>query len=166
MGCGSGANLYLFESEKINTGGIDYSENLLNTAHKVLKSKDLICGEAISMPAAPMYDNCFSNSVFSYFEDEKYALAVLEKMYIKARFSIGILDIHDIEKKEEFIKYREKIVPDYHQRYQNLPKLFYPKSFFEKFADGHCMDIVFKESAMEGYWNNRFVFHCYMYKKV
>lgn len=165
VGCGAGANLFLFEHERIQTGGIDYSEGLLDTAKEVLKTEDLMCGDAVSMPVTPKYDCCFSNSVFSYFQDEEYALQVLEKMYEKANYSIGILDVHDILKKEAFIKYREEIVPDYHERYKNLPKLFYSRELFRKFAADHDMEIVFKESTMAGYWNNQFVFHCFMYKK-
>lgn len=165
VGCGAGANLFLFENEDIRTGGIDYSEGLIGTARQVLKTQDLMCGEAISVSITPKYDSCFSNSVFSYFPDEEYALQVLEKMYEKANYSIGILDVHDIQMKEAFIKYREEIVPDYHERYKNLPKLFYSRQLFEKFAADHDMEIVFRESAMEGYWNNQFVFHCYLYKK-
>lgn len=165
VGCGAGANLFLFEEEQIRTGGIDYSEGLIDTAKQVLKTEDLMCGDAVSMPVMPRYDSCFSNSVFSYFPEEAYALKVLEKMYEKAEYGIGILDIHDIQQKEAFIKYREEIVPDYHERYKNLPKLFYSRELFEKFAKDHNMEIMFQQSAMEGYWNNKFVFHCYMYKK-
>ncbi len=165
VGCGAGANLFLFEGDNIRTGGIDYSEGLISTAKKVLKTDDLVCGEASQVVITPKYDCCFSNSVFSYFANEEYALDVLEKMYQKAKYSIGILDIHDIEMREAFIKYREEIVPDYHERYKNLPKLFYSRELFKKFAENHNMDIIFKESAMKGYWNNQFIFHCYLYKR-
>lgn len=165
VGCGAGASLFLFELDQIRTGGIDYSEGLLETARQVLKTEDLTNGDAVSMPVMPKYDSCISNSVFSYFPDEEYAVNVLENMYEKANYSIGLLDVHDIEKKEAFIKYREEIVPDYHERYKNLPKLFYSRGLFEKFAADHNMEILFQESTMEGYWNNKFVFHCYMYKK-
>ncbi len=165
VGCGAGANLFLFESEQIRTGGIDYSVGLLDTARQVLKTEDLTCGDAVSMPVMPRYDSCLSNSVFSYFQDETYALKVLERMYEKADYSIGILDIHDMQMKEAFINYRKEIMPDYDERYKSLPKLFYSRELFAKFAADHNMDIVFQKSTMEGYWNNRFVFHCYMYKK-
>ena len=46
VGCGSGANLYLYEQQGIQTGGIDYSANLIETAKKVLKTKDLEIGRA------------------------------------------------------------------------------------------------------------------------
>lgn len=165
VGCGSGANLYLFEQDGVHCGGLDYSENLINCAGKVLETKDLICDEASNLPTGIKYDAILSNSVFSYFQDESYAQTVLEKMYEKTNHSIGIIDIHDIDKKEEFLSYRKKSIKDYEERYKNLPKLFYSRNFFLDFAVRHCMDIKFAFSDVNNYWNNDFVFNCYMYKQ-
>ena len=52
-------------------------------------------------------------------------------MYQKTAYSIGVIDIHDIEKREAFFAYRMTISPDYEERYKNLPKLFYKKEFFK-----------------------------------
>lgn len=164
VGCGSGANLFLFEQDGLICGGLDYSETLIASAKKVLKSEDLLCMEAVDIPVAPQYDAVLSNSVFSYFEDEEYASNVLEKMYQKAAYAIGLIDIHDADKEEEFLTYRKAIIPDYEERYKNLPKLFYKKEFFEKFAKDHQMDICFTDSHIKGYWNNEFIFNCYLYK--
>lgn len=92
-----------------------------------------------------------------------YAERVLEKMCEKSKYAIGMIDIHDIEKKEEFTVYRWWIVENYDERYKNLPKLFYAKDLFESFARKHHMNIRFVESNMKGYWNNQFVFLCYIY---
>lgn len=165
VGCGSGANLYLFECDGISCGGLDYSKNLIEIASQVLASEDLTCAEAINMKTEIKYDAILSNSVFSYFPDETYAISVLEEMYQKARHSIGIIDIHDIDKKEEFITYRKGSIKDYEERYKNLPKLFYSKKLFMDFASRHEMDIKFSISDVDNYWNNNFVFNCYMYKK-
>lgn len=165
VGCGSGANLFLFEHDGIACGGLDYSETLIESAKKVLQSNDLLCREAIDTPVSPQYDAVLSNGVFHYFRDEEYAYHVLEKMYQKTAYSIGVIDIHDIEKRDAFFAYRKTISPDYEERYKNLPKLFYRKEFFEKFAKEHQMDICFTDSHMKGYWNNEFIFNCYMYKK-
>lgn len=164
VGCGSGSNLYLFEKDGFSCGGIDYSSNLINSAREILSTKDLICDEASRLPVTPKYDCILSNSVFSYFEDETYAKTVLEKIYEKANYSIGIIDIHDINKKEDFIAYRKREVENYEERYRNLPKLFYSKEFFQAFAEEHTLSITFTESAMDNYWNNDFIFHCYMYR--
>lgn len=163
VGCGSGANLYLFEQENFETGGIDYSSGLTDIAKKVLKTTDIACASAIDVSTDITYDAIFSNSVFSYFDDIDYAESVLEKMYEKSKYAIGLIDIHDIEKKEEFTAYRRQIVENYDERYKNLPKLFYAREYFENFARKHNMDISFLESNMKGYWNNQFVFSCYMY---
>lgn len=86
-------------------------------------------------------------------------------MIQKAKSAIGLIDIHDIEKEEDFVAYRRKIIKDYDVRYADLPKLFYSKQFFRDFAAKHMLGICFLESDMKGYWNNQFVFSCYMYKR-
>lgn len=166
VGCGSGANLYLFAQEGVQVGGLDYSSSLLEIARAVLPpASDLICNEANRLPVEPQYDVTLSNSVFSYFYDFDYAKQVLERVCQKSRSAIGILDIHDAAKKEAFFEYRSRVTPDYQTRYRNLPKLFYPKSFFLDFAESHGMDVKFSSSNIEGYWNNEFVFHCFLYKE-
>lgn len=166
VGCGSGANLYLFERDGMVCGGLDYSPKLIECAKKVLRTGDIICAEANRIPQEPFYDALLSNSVFSYFANEAYAYAVLELMYQKTKYSIGLIDLHDIEKKEDFIAYRKRTIENYEERYHALPKLFYTKTFFERFAEDHDMRIMFSDSKVRGYWNNRFVFNCFMYKNT
>lgn len=166
VGCGCGANLYLFQvCGGIEIGGVDYSAAEIEIAEKVLQNpKELVCDEAINMTADIRYDAVLSNSVFSYFESYDYAEKVLETMYRKANYSIGIVDIHDAQKKEAFVEYRKAIIEDYEDRYRELPKFFYEKSFFLDFAEKHDMSIRFSRPAMKGYWNNDYVFNCFMMK--
>lgn len=165
VGCGSGANLLLFEQDGMTCGGVDYSEALTTVAARVLRTDDIICAEAIETPAEPVYDAVFSNSVFGYFADTDYAARVLEIMYAKAKYAIGLIDVHDIEKKDAYTAYRRANIEDYDERYKDLHKLFYSREFFEQFAETHNMDICIQESRVEGYWNNEFVFNCFLYKK-
>lgn len=165
VGCGCGANLLLFENDGIECGGVDYSGAFIDIAKNVLRTDDLICDQAINTPVDKSYDAVLSNSVISYFENTDYALEVLEKMYAKAKYSIGIIDIHDIDKKEEYTAYRKSTVENYEEKYEGLPKLFYSKDLFADFADRHDMDIVISDSKVEGYWNNDFIFNCFMYKR-
>lgn len=127
-------------------------------------TEELICDEAINLSASIKYDAILSNSVFSYFRDYDYALQVLKIMYSKANYSIGIIDIHDIKKQDAFVEFRKKTVENYEEKYKELPKLFYDKKFFLDFADKYNMDIKFKKSNMKGYWNNEFVYHCFLMK--
>lgn len=165
VGCGSGANLYLFQKEGVEIGGVDYSAAEIEIAGKVLLSpKELVCDEAINISPEIKYDAVLSNSVFSYFESYDYAEKVLELMYRKTNYSIGLVDIHDADKKEAFTAYRKQIIEDYEERYKELPKFFYEKSFFLDFAWRHDMSIRFSSPVMPGYWNSGYVFNCYMIK--
>ena len=165
VGCGSGANLYLFQKEGIRVGGIDYSQALIDIAKTVLTSPiELLCVEASNVPTDIMYDAVLSNSVFSYFESYEYVSRVLKAMYNKAKHAIGITDIHDINKKDDFIKFRKSIINDFEEKYKNYPKFFYDKGFFLEFAEEHNMSIKFSIPDCEGYWNNDYTFDCYMTK--
>ena len=165
VGCGAGANLYLLAREGYAVGGIDYSQHLLDIMRKAMPDvslRECICDEAVHVPVEIVYDVVFSNSVFAYFRDLAYAEAVLERMLKKAGKSIGILDVYDEARYEECLEYRRKTIENYEERYKDLPKLAYPRSFFETFAGKHGLSIHFSEAAMEGYGNSEFVFHCYM----
>ena len=165
VGCGCGANLFLFQNDDIEVGGVDYSSSEIEIASAVLhKPKELICDEAINISSEIKYDAVLSNSVFSYFESYDYAKKVLEIMYDKANYSIGIVDIHDADKKDAFIEYRKKIIENYEERYKDLPKFFYDKAFFLSFAEKYNMSIRFSKPSMRGYWNNDYVFNCFMIK--
>lgn len=166
VGCGCGATLYLFQNEGYQIGGMDYATHLIEIASRVLTDPmELICDEAANLSCDVKYDAVLSNSVFSYFDSYEYAEKVLEAMYNKANQSIGIIDIHNIEKKEEFLKFRKELTPDYEERYRDLPKFFYEKSFFLNFAEKHNMSIRFTKPDMKDYWNNEFVFNCFMRKR-
>ncbi len=164
VGCGCGANLWHFANKGLRVGGIDYSEALIQGAKKILESDELSCNEAINMSTDIKYDAILSNSVFAYFKDHKYAWDVLEKMYQKTNSSIALIDIYDISKEADYHDYRVSTVEDYEAKNQDYPKLFFSKEFFLKFADEHNMDVKFATSKMPGYWNNEFIFSCYLFK--
>lgn len=166
VGCGCGANLYLFQNDGYHVGGMDYSIHMIGIAGRVLANPiELICEEAANLSWEVKYDAVLSNSVFSYFDSYEYAEKTLEAMYNKANQSIGIIDIHNIEKEKEFIQFRKGLYQNYEERYRGLPKFFYEKSFFLDFAEKHNMSIKFTKPDMKDYWNNEFVFNCFMRKR-
>ncbi len=149
----------------MNCGGIDYSHKLLEGAKQVLHTTDIRCAEAAELPTEPEYDAVISVGVFGYFTDETYAETVLEKMYQKARYTMGILDLADVEKRDAYTAYRKQVIPNYEERYRGLPRLFFSKKFFIEFARSHNMDIEFSPVNLPGYWNSQFFFDCYLYKR-
>ena len=171
VGCGCGANLYMFKNLTrggvIYLGGIDYSEALINILKRVPTLENLtecICDEAKNIPTEIKYDAVFSTSVFHYFKGLDYAKIVLEKMLAKANKSLGIINIHDKSKENEFMEFRRKLTPNYDEHYKGLPKLFYDKKFFTTFAKENNLKIEFVESNLKGFWDNPFVFNCFMYR--
>ena len=168
LGCGSGANLYILQGDGYRIGGIDYSDKLIDIASKVLKPEglsELICDSAANMPIDIRYDAAVSNSVFSYFVDLDYAKRVLDRIGKKIEKSFALIDLHDIEKKEDFLAYRRKLNPNYDKDYVGLDKLFYSRDFFKKWADGNGFDVVFTKSDMKGYWNNEYLFNAFFYRR-
>lgn len=165
VGCGSGANLFLFERDGLACGGIDYSPTLSDCAKQVLHTTDILCAHADEVPTLPQYDAVISVSVFGYFTDAAYAETVFEKICQKARYSIGILDIADVKKREAYLQYRRQNIPDYDERYKGLPRLFFSKAFFTAFARRHDLAIEFSPVELKNYWNSEFYFDCYLYRR-
>ncbi len=166
VGCGSGANLFLLSREGISVGGMDYSEKLLQIAQRLLSPKIIEClqDEAKNLPVDVKYDVVFSNSVFAYFENLSYAHTVLEKMWVKSRRSVGVIDVYDESLKEECIRHRRAFIKDYDLKYKDLPKMFFPRIFFEEFADEHNARIMFTPNNLEGYENAPYTYNCFLYK--
>ena len=166
VGCGAGANLYLMQREGIAVGGTDYAATLVETARRVLPgARELTCGEADAFDTSLKYDAALSNSVFSYFPSEDFAARVLTRMLKKTTGAIGLIDLHDAAKEEDFLAYRRATIPDYDERYKGLGKFFYHRRFFEDFARAHNLRIEFPAIEMEGYWNTPFVFNVFMYRR-
>ena len=165
VGCGSGANLLLFEKDGFSVGGCDYSQSLIDNARKVLKCDDLVCAEAIDLSVEKQYDTVFAMRVFSYFENCDYAYDVLLKMCEKSNYSVGLIDVHDKEKEEDFLAFRRAKVENYDEYYKGLDKLFYSKEFFVEFAKKNNMRLKIEKQDTKGYWNNDYGFNVFMYHK-
>ena len=166
VGCGSGANLYLMQHEGLTVGGADYAEGLVETARTVVPAAhEMNVTEAAEIPTDEKYDAVFSNSVFSYFPDHVYATRVLERMLAKSTHAIGITDLHDRAKRQDYLTFRRANIKDYDTRYEGLSRLFFRRSFFEDFARVHDLDLTFPALELDGYWNTPFVFHVFMYRR-
>ena len=174
IGCGSAPYLYYLAKEEncSKLGGIDYSVPLIDIAKKIMcpphintKVSELYCSEAIEMGVTEKYDCVYSRSVFQYFPGEEYGLKVAQKMLDKANNSVGIYDLFDCQKKEDFLSYRRSVIENYDSKYADTPHQFYSKEDFIRLADENNCDVVFSRDALNGYWNEPFVFDVYLYKR-
>lgn len=169
VGAGAGANLYLFAQDEFTVGALDYSENLLNILRQVIASdvlRECIADEAKNLPTDIKYDAVFANSVFAYFANFDYAEEVLTNMLAKTKRTLGVLDVYDAAKKEACLAYRRSAIPDYDERYKDLPKLFYPQEFFVDFAKANNLAIQFTDNELTDYGNSPFTYHCYLRRKA
>lgn len=166
VGCGTGANLYLMQRDGMTIGGTDYAEGLIETARAVLSSPaELYAGEADAITVDQKYDAIFASGVFPYFPSDDYAVHVLDLMREKSRGAIGIMGLHDIEKREDYLAFRRANIPNYDALYKDLQRHFYTHSLFTDYASTHGLRIAFPSMELKGYWNNAFVFHCFMYRE-
>lgn len=91
-------------------------------------------------------------------------MKVLEKMYQKAGKLVVITEIHDESRKEEHLEYRRAIVENYDEKYKGLDKTFYTEEMFRAFAEKVKCKCVIKRPKNMIYWNNKYVFECYLVK--
>lgn len=167
VGCGAGTHLYLFARDGFTVGGLDYSAVSIDVARKVLpaeKVSELMCAEACDLPTDKIYDAVFAHGVFMYFDSFDYAEHVLEKMLLKSRRTVAVMDVYDAASEAEQLAYRRRMIENYDERYKDLRKVFYPRSFFEDFAARHGLKIRFAANELEGYVNSQFTYHCFMEK--
>ena len=166
VGCGTGANLYLMQRDGMTVGGTDYAEGLIETARTVISSPvELYAGEADAISVDQKHDAIFASGVFPYFPNDDYAVHVLNLMREKSRGPIGIMGLHDIEKREDYLAFRRANIPNYDELYKGLQRHFYTHSLFTDYASAHGLRIAFPSMELKGYWNTPFIFNCFMYRK-
>ena len=161
IGCGCGAFLYLWYKEGRLVGGIDYSENLISLAKHVMKGMDFGVSEAIELNTDEQYDVVLSNGVFLYFKDYSYARKVVEKMIMKARKTVAILEIPDLAKIGESEKARRAALPkgEYDKKYEGLHHLYFERDWFTQFSDTFGYDVDVFDQNITGYDNSQFRFN-------
>lgn len=163
VGCGAGANLWLFQNDGIEAEGCDYAPSLVSGGTKA-GVKGLSVGKADNFPIEPQFDSVISGGMFGYLQSEETAIDVLDRMVTKAKKSVCIKRILNKDREEELIQKRRKNEPDYDEKYKELTKLYLTKAFFEEYARDNNLDIYIEDTYMEGYWNNGFTFDVYLYK--
>jgi trans-aconitate methyltransferase len=158
IGCGSGAFLYSWYTEGHVVGGIDYSENLISIAKKMMKGMNFRVSDAIEVNIDEKYDVVLSNGVFFYFKNYSYAQRVIERMIIKARKTIAILEIPDLALREKSESARRAALPEgeYDKQYKGLEHLYYEKDWFTQFSDKSGYEIEIFDHNVKNYGNSQF----------
>jgi trans-aconitate methyltransferase len=161
IGCGCGAFLFMWYKEGHHVGGIDYAENLISVAQHVMGGMNFRVSEAINFDTDEKFDIVISNGVFLYFRDYSYANDVVERMIMKARKAIAILDIPDLATKIESEGARRAALPEgeYDKKYEGLNHLYYDRDWFTQFSDKYGYKIEIFDQNIKGYGNSQFRFN-------
>lgn len=160
VGCGAGAFLYsLLEEYDIKVGGIDYGEGLIDTAQKVIPNGDWKLKEAIRLDIEPEYDYVISHGVFHYFGLD-YAEEVLDRMNRKALKGVAVLEIPDLETKDELERIRRDIlsVEEYKKKYAGLEHTYYAKEWFIQKAKDYGLQYSVFGGCVPNYAQNDYRF--------
>jgi len=130
-----------------------------------MQSSDYICDDAGNIDNRS-YDFVVSHSVFHYFKDLDFAKDVLIKMIQKTNKKIGIFDINDKSKEEEYHKVRMGFMSEeeYREKYKGLKHLFFDKSWFEQIANEFGLEISIFDQTFENYSNSSLRFNVIMSK--
>ncbi len=163
VGCGAGAFLFPLALKNYKVGGIDYSIPLINLAKKIIVHGNFEVKEAVYLDTTKKYDIVISNGTFNYFPNLEYSKTVIKKMIKKSRKKIGIFDINDISKKNEYHKIRmKKMGKEYLRKYKGLDHLFYDKNFFYNIAKRYNLKIKIFNHTFKNYGNAELRFNVIM----
>ncbi|MEA4935054.1 MAG: class I SAM-dependent methyltransferase [Paludibacter sp.] len=162
VGCGSGAFLYPFYIKGHHVGGMDFSSSLVNNARQIMKNMDFEINEAKNLSCELKYDFVVANSVFFYFPDYEYAACVLNKMVDKSVKRVLIMDIPDLETKNECEEIRRSAYPpgEYEKKYKDLSHLYFKRSWFTEFGLKNGLKVTLYDQKISNYDNSRFRFNC------
>jgi trans-aconitate methyltransferase len=160
VGCGAGAFIMsLTEEYELTYGGIDYAEGLIKAAKRAMPEGNWEHGEAKDLSLTPKYDFVISHGVFHYF-DESYASGVIDKMIDKAKKSIAILEVPDLETKEELESIRRDKLSkeEYEKKYKGLEHTYYSKDWFKNKANQLNLNCNIIEGCVPNYAQNDYRF--------
>jgi trans-aconitate methyltransferase len=134
VGCGAGAFLLPLAEAGCTVAGLDASERLIGFASAALPEARLSVGEAAALDPGEPADFVVSNGVFLYFPSAEYAADVLAKMGGKAQKGLAILDVPDLDRRDEALAMRRGFLSpgEYEARYAGLDHLYLPRGWFTR----------------------------------
>ncbi len=158
VGCGAGAMLWTLKDQPVNIFGVDYSKTLIQKAKEALPElKAEVCEASSISYQDKMFDAVFSHGVFFYFSDYEYAQKAMDEIVrvLKDDGKIYILDVPDLEKREECETFRRDVVysgEEYPTAEDGAYRhLYYSKSWFAEFGARNGMQVEFFDQDLESY---------------
>jgi SAM-dependent methyltransferase len=162
VGCGAGAFLIRLADSGHPVGGIDIADALIAEARRAMPSGDFQVAEARDLAPTTQYDFVVSSSVFYYFPDLDYAAEVLHRMLRTATRAVAILDVPDLNKREEAEDMRRRSLGEetYAIRYDGLKHLYIDPEWFAEAAGARPR--LFEPQHLQGYPHAPYRYNVYI----
>ena len=168
VGCGAGAFLFaLCETYDLRVGGCDYAPPLIAMVRRLFPVGAWDVVEAAEIVTVPRYDVVFARGVFHYFPNFDYARRVLERMIAKADSAVAILEVPNVETREDAERVRrDELTPElYEEKYRGLEHLYYAPQWFGEIADKNGCDWERFDHRVPNYAQSRFRFDVVIRKR-
>ena len=171
VGCGVGAFLRCLKPVPSERVGVDYSHALIGRAKKLAGTSSIRFHQSEANTFGSLnigkFDVIFSNSVFHYFQSQRYAEEVCRQMAYSVSDTgcIAILDVNDAATKDDFLQLRYSEVGEeqYRELYKGLDQLFLARSFFSdcfrSMGFGH---VSTEDQFWRGYLNTPYRFNVFV----
>jgi trans-aconitate methyltransferase len=134
IGCGSGAFLLaLREVVECEVAGADYSAGLIAAARKVFPTNRFEVANATELDTSEQFDVVISHSMFHYLALSD-AAKVIHRMLSKARRTVGIFDLPDLQTRDAAERMRRGTLPEgeYEKKYQGLNHTYFEKDWLRE----------------------------------
>jgi trans-aconitate methyltransferase len=164
VGCGAGAYLYELYQQGCEVAGLDASSALICYAQEIMPNGRWEIADAAELNESERYDFVVACGVFLYFPSLEYAKDVLRLMVLKARRGVMVLDVPDLSKQEQALRFRRQVTGEeaYAKKYANLTHLYYDKAWFEKTLVALGVNRMrIEDQQVEGYANSAFRYNIF-----
>ena len=131
VGCGSGAFLFAIQEQvRCRVSGIDFSGSLIDVARELFPGSRFDVASATDMGVAEACDHALAHSVFQYLTLDE-AACVIRRMLSKARRSVGIFELPNLDTRDAAESVRRGNLPagEYEKKYEGLAHTYYDKAW-------------------------------------
>jgi len=155
VGCRSGSFLYPLAENDYLVGGLGASSAEIHAATSAMPSGRWMVGEACALDPGEPWDVVVAYGAFARFPDLDYARGILARMAAKAAHAVAILDVPDMETRDEALALRRG-PPD------PATRLFYDRRWMlHALAEIGASAVQVEDQRIEGSANARFCFNVF-----
>lgn len=162
IGCGAGAFLHQWSHQGHAVGGCDLSQPLVDCAKEALPKGNWSQAAAHEFPVGGRWDHLVSFGLCLYLTPVEVEDLIV-RMVMKAKRSVSIYDIPDESKQWACEEERERLIPDYKNRYAGLHHYYHSKERIAAKLAALGLSVTIKDQDIPGYENGKWRFNLFVH---